>query len=77
MAKQFVPKHKKAATSPPIRPKVNPGSKPKTMDLDKAFKMLVKMRKARADRAAILQNLKENDKLMRLKSANFIVSSYD
>jgi hypothetical protein len=76
MAKQVVPKHKKAATSPPIRPKVKPGPKASAMALDQAFKMLVQMRKARADRAAILQNLTENDKLMRLKSAIFL-SSYD
>ena len=77
MAKQVVPKHKKAATSPPIRPKVKPGPKASAMDLDRAFKMLVQMRKARADRAAILQNLKENDNLMRQQSAKDILASYN
>jgi hypothetical protein len=76
VAKQVVPKHKKAATSPPIRPKVKPGSKPSAMDLDQAFKMLVQMRKARADRAASLQNLKEKDDLMRQQSAKDILASY-
>ncbi len=77
MAKQVVPKHKKAATSPPNRPKVKPGPKASAMDLDQAFKMLVKMRKARADRAAILQNLKKDDNLMRQQSAKDILASYN
>lgn len=47
------------------------------MDLDQAFKMLVKMRKARADRAAILQNLKKDDNLMRQQSAKDILASYN